>query len=99
MPRSLSAAPLLALIVFTRVGATQQPQITIHDAIERALAVQPAVVQARGAVTSAEWQKRAAYGAFLPSLSVSSSAFRQNSPSIVNGLSTGQGLYEYSTSL
>ena len=82
-----------------RLGA-QAPGVTLADAVRRALEVQPAVVQARGTVTNAEWQKRAADGAFLPSLTVTSSAFRQNTPSFVNGLQyTSPGSYQYNTGL
>jgi outer membrane protein TolC len=96
--RSVSATAL-ALAVLTRVGTSQQSQITLPEAVQRALAAQPAVVQARGAVTNAAWQKRAAYGAFVPTLSVSSSALRQNNLSIVNGIALGGGGYQYSSGL
>ena len=93
----------LALAALVPVAAAQQVQparqLTLAEAVQRALEVQPAVVEARGTVSNAGWQKRAAYGAFLPSLTLGSSAFRQNSPSIVNGLSATAGTYQYSSSL
>src|SRR3989454_3202754 len=93
----------LALLALVPVAAAQQVhparQLTLAEAVQRALEVQPAVVEARGTVSNAGWQKRAAYGAFLPSLSLGSTAFRQNTPSIVNGLSATAGTYQYSSSL
>jgi outer membrane protein TolC len=79
--------------------AGQQPQVTLAEAVRRALEVQPAVVQARGTVTNAEWQKRSADGAFLPTVTVNSSAFRQNSPSIGSGFGVSSGAYQYNTGL
>ena len=51
--------------------STRVPTVTLDEAIELALRVQPAVVQARGAVTSAQNGKREAIGAWLPTLSTS----------------------------
>jgi outer membrane protein len=51
----------------------QVPTVTLDDAIELALRVQPAVVQARGAVTNAQSSKREALGAWLPSVTSSGS--------------------------
>jgi outer membrane protein len=79
--------------------AAQQFEVTLGEAVRRALAVQPAVVRASGAATSAGWQKRAAYGAFLPTVTINSSAFRQNQASIVNGFPVEKGTYQYNTSL
>src|SRR5260370_30114754 len=92
-------ATVLVTATPAQLGA-QAVGVTLADAVRRALEVQPAVVQARGTVTNAEWQKRAAAGAVLPSLTFSSSAFRQNTPSFVNRLQyTNPGSYQYSTSL
>ncbi|HEY6852836.1 MAG TPA: TolC family protein [Gemmatimonadales bacterium] len=55
---------------------TQSLQITLADAIQRALQVQPSMVTAQGNVRSADAQRLAANGAFLPSLSVSGSSSR-----------------------
>ncbi|HYK82820.1 MAG TPA: TolC family protein [Gemmatimonadales bacterium] len=77
----------------------QRLEVTLPEAVRRALEVQPAVVQARGTVTNAEWQKRAADGAFLPTVTLSSSAFRQNIGSIGNGFGVSPGQYQYNTGL
>ncbi len=59
------------------VGA-QQLEVTLDEALRRALQVQPAMVQARGDQRTAAAGRRAALGAFLPSLSTSWSASRSN---------------------
>ena len=46
-------------------------QVTLEEAIRRALDVQPAIIQARGAQRTAGASQRSAFGAFLPSLSLS----------------------------
>ena len=89
----------LALAISAPAAPAQQLQMTLADAVRRALEVQPAMVQAQGAVTNAGWQKRAAYGAFLPTVTVASSAFRQNAASIVNGFGATAGTYQYSSAL
>jgi len=97
-------AAVVSAIVATGVAAQQPPvvpqaplEVTLQEAVRRALDVQPAVVQARGAVSSAGWQKRAAYGAFLPSVVLNSSAFRQNTASFVNGFLASAGTYQYNS--
>jgi len=94
----------VSAIVATGLAAQQPPvtpqaplQVTLQEAVRRALDVQPAVVQARGAVSSAGWQKRAAYGAFLPTVIFNSSAFRQNTASFVNGFLASAGTYQYNS--
>jgi outer membrane protein len=82
-----------------RTLAAQQLEVTLGEAVRRALEAQPAVVGARGAASNAGWQKRAAYGAFLPSVTVSSNAFRLNQASIVNGFPTSAGTFQYNSSL
>jgi outer membrane protein len=83
--------------------AGQQPappaEVTITEAVRRALQVQPAIVQARGDASNADAQRLAAYGAFIPSVSVNSAAFRQNQGSIVNGFPVPGSRYQYSTGL
>jgi outer membrane protein len=66
MPGLLSAQDSTA-----QASAAQVPTVTLNDAIELALRVQPAVVQARGAVTTAQSGKREALGAWLPTISSS----------------------------
>jgi outer membrane protein len=67
---------MLALAVTSTAAAAQVPveKISMEGAIERALAHNPQVVQARATVESAEWGARRASAAYLPSLSISSSA-------------------------
>src|SRR5574341_295326 len=79
--------------------AAQQVEVTLTEAIQRALDVQPAMVQARGDGSNAGAQRRVAYGAFLPTIQLSSSKFRQNDSSIVNGLPIGPGTFTYNSSL
>src|SRR2546430_2841232 len=97
-------AAVASAIVATGLAAQQPPvvpqaplQVTLQEAVRRALDVQPLVIQARGAVSSAGWQKRAAYGAFLPSVVLNSSAFRQNTASFVNGFLASAGTYQYNS--
>src|SRR3989454_12340093 len=68
-------------VVRAMVGpAAQQPplKVTLAEAVRRALEVQPAVIQARGDVRNASAGERAAWGAFLPTITSSSSAARSN---------------------
>ncbi len=91
----------LALAGPAALVAQQAPlQVTLAEAVRRALDVQPTVVQARGAVTNAGWQKRAAYGAFLPSVMLTSSASRQNTTTVGGiGVMIPAGTYTYNTGL
>ncbi|MGH8723190.1 MAG: TolC family protein, partial [Burkholderiales bacterium] len=68
---------MLALVA-TAPGAAQQVEVTLPEAIRRALQVQPAMVQARGDVRDAGASRRAAYGAFLPSISTNTGALRNS---------------------
>ena len=79
--------------------AAAQHAITLQEAIQRAFTVQPAMVQARGDQSNAGMQRLAAVGAFIPTITVNSSAFRQNTGSIVNGLPAQAGSYQYSSGL
>jgi outer membrane protein TolC len=91
----IAAAPL----------AAQQPQqpvqleVTLNEAVQRSLQVQPAMIQARGDQDNAGAQRRAAYGAFLPTLSLSSSASRQTQASIVNGFPVVPGDFTFNSAL
>src|SRR3989442_7283618 len=62
------------------VLAAQQPplRVTLAEAVRPALEVQPAVIQARGDVRNASAGQRAAWGAFLPTITSSSSGPRSN---------------------
>ncbi len=52
--------------------------VTLDEAVQRALSVQPAMVQARGDLRNASAGLRSAYGAFLPSVTISGNASRGN---------------------
>jgi outer membrane protein len=54
--------------------AAQDRAVTLADAIRLAERTQPGVVQAQGEVQTAAAQRRSAWGAYLPSLTASSSA-------------------------
>ncbi|HET9383858.1 MAG TPA: TolC family protein [Gemmatimonadales bacterium] len=81
---------LAGVLALTSVGTawTQQPspattsqaqlEVTLNEAVQRALQVQPAMVVARGDQRNSGASKRSAYGAFIPSLSVGASAARSN---------------------
>ncbi|MGH7538652.1 MAG: TolC family protein [Gemmatimonadales bacterium] len=68
--------------------AAQQPdataaavvQVTLEEAIRRALDVQPAMVQARGDQRNSGAAHRSALGAFLPTISTNASAVWSNQP-------------------
>lgn len=59
-------------------AAAQQVEVTLAEAIQRALQVQPAMVQARGDQRTAGASGRSAIGAYLPTLSTGASAARSN---------------------
>jgi outer membrane protein len=67
---------VFALIV-AAPAAAQQVEVTLQEAVQRALQVQPAMVQARGAQRTAGADRRSAFGAFLPTVSVNWSASRR----------------------
>src|SRR6478752_9703954 len=71
----MNRMPLLVLgmlVTPLRLSA-QDRAVTLADAIKLAEQTQPAVVQAQGQVQTAAAQRRSAWGAFLPSLTASSS--------------------------
>src|SRR5437879_4789078 len=100
-------AAIVSAFVSTGVAAQQKPaagqpaqlQVSLAEAVRRALDVQPTMVRARGDATNAGWQKRGAVGAFLPTVLFSSSAFRQNTESNVNGFLASAGTYQFNTGL
>jgi outer membrane protein TolC len=53
-------------------------QVSLEEAVRRALDVQPAMVQAEGATRNAGAARRASYGAFLPQVSVGGTASLNN---------------------
>lgn len=72
------AGALSVLCLPAAIAAQQAPTVTLDEAIEMALRVQPAVVQARGALTSAHAGQREVLGSWLPSLSTSGSWSRNS---------------------
>lgn len=77
----LGCSPFLFLfiqVVTALPVAAQTREVGLTEAVRRALAVQPSMVQAQGDVRLAGANERAAWGAFLPSLSTSAAASRSN---------------------
>src|SRR3989475_9859250 len=73
-------------------GLPAQLQVSLAEAVRRALDVQPAMGRARGDATNAGWQKRGAGGAFPPTVLFSSRAVRQDTGADGNGFqSAGAG--------
>src|SRR5260221_13476510 len=79
-------AGIVSALVSSGVAAQHQPaparaallQVSLAEAVRRALDVQPAMVQARGDARNAGANKRSAWRAFLPTVSTSASAPRSN---------------------
>jgi outer membrane protein len=78
---------IVGALIVTSAGAgwSQQPaapqaqlEVTLNEAIQRALQVQPSMVVARGDQRNTGASKRSAYGAFLPFVTVGASAARSN---------------------
>src|SRR5438552_3581698 len=70
--RGVTAVLVVALTA--RVAAAQQVEITLQEAVRRALDVQPAMVQARGDQRNAGANQLSASGAFLPTITASGSS-------------------------
>ncbi len=70
---SVAAVVVLGMAAAGAVGQ-DKPALTLTEAVERAQRAQPQVVQAENAVRSADARLRAARGAYLPNLTLSSSA-------------------------
>jgi len=68
------AAAVPALAQQADTGRATTLQVSLDEAIRRALDVQPAIIQAQGAQRNAGATQRAAFGAFLPSLSLNGSS-------------------------
>lgn len=62
----------LAAILVAGPGAAQVPSVTLDEAIELALRVQPGMVQARGQITTTAAARRETVGSWLPTLSAGS---------------------------
>jgi outer membrane protein TolC len=69
----------LSATIATILPAQQVPTVTLDQAVELALRVQPAVVQALGDVRVAQAGKREAVGNWLPTISSNASASRSSS--------------------
>ncbi len=76
------AALLAALTSTTALGAQQEATVTLDEAVELALRVQPTVVQARGDVRVAQAGRREALGNWLPTISGNSSWSRNSTTRI-----------------
>ena len=90
---------IVALLI-AAPAAAQQTEVTLQDAVRRALDIQPAMVQARGDQRLAGASSRSAFGAFLPTVSTGVSAARSNVSRI--DPTTGQPVpseYSYTGSL
>jgi outer membrane protein TolC len=74
MQRPFLIAALMLLPPGLGVAAAQIPTITLAEAVRRAERVQPAMVRATADVHTAQARRRSALGAYLPSVSASSSA-------------------------
>ena len=73
-------AGIASALVSTGIAAQQKPavqpaqlQVSLAEAVRRALDVLPEMVQARGAVRNAGASGRTAWGAFLPTVTTSAS--------------------------
>lgn len=81
-------------------AAAQQAEVTLTEAVTRALQVQPAMIQARGDARTAGASGRSALGAYLPTITTGMSASRSNVSRIDQ--TTGQPVppeYSYTGSL
>src|SRR5216117_597887 len=79
---------VLLLVVATSAAAQQASarqglEVTLPDALQRALRVQPAMVQAQGSVRTAKAQMLANSGSFLPTVTVGGSSSRSGGSQIV----------------
>ena len=72
--RSVVAAALLAAPAMAYAQTPAREELSLQDVVARALRQSPEIVQATSSVTTASSSERVAIGAFLPSLSLSSSA-------------------------
>jgi outer membrane protein len=75
MGRGLVVGTLLVTLL-AAPAAAQQAEVTLQEAIQRALNVQPAMVQARGDQRNAGAAMRASIGSYLPTLSTNGSSQR-----------------------
>ncbi len=71
-------AAVCALACNAVAAHAQTQRVSLAEALERALAVQPSMIEAQGSVRVANANERAAWGAFLPSINTNASASRSN---------------------
>lgn len=92
---------VIATLGLVAPAAAQQYEVTLPEAVRRALTVQPVMVQARGDAAKADSRRRSAYGAFLPSVSAGASGSRSNKERIDpnDRTKTLPPIYTYSGSL
>lgn len=91
------AAPSVAQ---QRAPAQTVQEVTLDEAVRRALDVQPAMVQARGDQRTSGAARRSAFGAFLPTVTTNGSAARNNLPfRLANDTTTFPPVYTYTGSL
>ncbi len=83
---------LVALCLAAGAAHAQQPdtttqplQVTLADAVQRALQVQPSMILAEGSVRSANAQRLASNGAFLPALSAGAGSTRSGGTQTIPG--------------
>lgn len=70
----VGAGVLLTFLIVSAAAGQDRPAVTLSEAIERADRVQPRVIQAMGAIRTADARVRTSKGAWLPNLNLSSSA-------------------------
>lgn len=98
--RALVMMTGLALAAGAAPAAGQQAEVTLAEAVQRALDVQPAMVQARGDARTSGAGHRSALGAFLPTVTTSASATRSNQAFRIQGdTTTYPPIYTYSGGL
>src|SRR5213596_3392262 len=69
---------ILLVTLLAAPAVAQQVEVTLQEAVRRALDVQPAMVKARGDQRNAGASSRSAFGAFLPTVTTGASAARSN---------------------
>jgi len=70
------AVGILLVTLLAAPAAAQRVEVTLQEAVRRALDVQPAMVQARGDQRNADWSMRASLGSYLPTISTNGSSQR-----------------------
>ena len=76
MRRGLVVGTMLGALLAAPAVAQQVTEVTLEQAVQRALQVQPAMVQARGDQSNAGAAMRASIGSYLPTVSTSASSQR-----------------------